>query len=77
MNQTDDRVLELLDESSLELTPAALAHNLGYSRSWISRRTSKMADVGLVAADEDGYYGITDKGRAYLDGDLDADDLEE
>ena len=77
MNQTDDRVLELLEESGLELTPAALAHNMDYSRSWISRRMSKMADAGLVKADEDGYYGSTDRGRAYLSGDLDAEELEE
>jgi len=77
MNQTDDRILELLRESGLELTPAALAHNLDYSRSWISRRISKMADAGLVDTAEDGYYGITDKGRAYLAGDLNADDLED
>jgi DNA-binding IclR family transcriptional regulator len=75
MNQTDDRILDLLEESGLELSPAVLAHNLDYSRSWVSRRLSKLTEAGLTEV-EGTYYGITNKGRAYLAGDLDADDLE-
>lgn len=76
MNQTDDRILELLEESGLELSPAVMAVNLEYSRNWISRRTSALQDAGLVEPVEGSYYQITDRGRAYLDGDLDADELE-
>lgn len=77
MNQTDDRILELLDESDLILSPAVISVNLEYNRSWISRRISKLVDVGLVEAVNEGYYKITDRGRAYLSGELDADDLED
>lgn len=35
----------------------------------------KLEAVGLVEADEGSYYYITDKGRAYLSGELDADGL--
>ena len=76
MNQTDDRVLELLKESGLKLNPSAIAVNLEYSRSWVSRRCKMLADAGLVETTEDSYYQITDRGRAYLAGDLDAEDLE-
>jgi len=75
MNQTDDRILELLEESGLVLSPVVLSKNLEYSRSWVSQRIKKLESVGLVAADEGSYYYITDKGRDYLAGDLDADDL--
>lgn len=74
MNQTDDRILQLLEESGLELSQAVLAHNLEYSRSWVSRRMKKLADAGLIDS-EGNYYYITEKGRDYLTGDLDADDL--
>ena len=77
MNQTDDRILELLDESGLILSPAVIAVNLEYNRSWISRRISKLVDFELVEAVNEGYYRITDRGRDYLSGDLDADDLED
>jgi DNA-binding IclR family transcriptional regulator len=74
MNQTDDHILEMLAESGLELSPSVLAHNLEYSRSWVSRRLSKLTEVGLTEA-VGSYYGITEKGRQYLTGDLDADNL--
>lgn len=76
MNQTDDRILELLDESGLELSPSNLAHNLEYSRSWISRRLSKLRDVGLVVVDEGNFYKITDKGQDYLSGNLESDEIQ-
>ena len=75
MNQTDDRILELLDESGLELSPVVLSRNLDYSRSWVSQRLTKLSEVGLVGVDDGSYYYITDRGQDYLKGDLDADDL--
>ena len=76
MNQTDNRVLDLLEESDLILSPAVAAINLDYSRNWVSRRMSKLEDAGLIEKVDGGYYQITDRGRAYLEGELDADDLE-
>lgn len=76
MNQTDDRVLELLEESDLILTPAVIAKNLEYTRNWVSRRVGKLEDAGLVEPVDSGYYRITERGRAYLAGELDAHELE-
>ncbi|OYR80253.1 MarR family transcriptional regulator [Halorubrum sp. E3] len=76
MNQTDDRVLELLAESDLILTPAVIAKNLEYTRNWVSRRIGRLEDAGLVEPVDSGYYRITDRGRAYLAGELDTEDLE-
>nr|WP_238992175.1 winged helix-turn-helix domain-containing protein [Halorubrum terrestre] len=75
MNQTDDRVLELLAESDLILTPAVIAKNLEYTRNWVSRRIGKLEDADLVEPVDSGYYRITDRGRAYLSGEIDADEL--
>ncbi len=76
MNQTDDRILDLLEESGLILSPAVMAKNLDYSRSWVSERTGKLLEAGLVDQVDDGYYRLSDRGRAYLAGELDADELE-
>jgi len=76
MNQTDDRILEALDESDMFLTPAVLAKNLDYSRVWVSNRLQKLVDVGLIENPEKSYYRITERGRAYLTGQLDAEELE-
>ncbi|RDZ41459.1 MarR family transcriptional regulator [Haloferax sp. Atlit-47N] len=76
MNQTDDRVLELLDESDLILSPAVVAMNLDYTRNWVSRRMSKLSKAELIEEVERGYYRISSKGRAYLSGEIDAVELE-
>lgn len=77
MNQTDDRILELLDESGLILSPSVIAVNLDYTRNWVSRRISKLVDAGLIEKVDGSYYGISELGRAYLEGNLDAEALEE
>ena len=75
MNQTDDRILELLAESDLILSPAVTAINLDYSRNWVSRRMGKLEDAGLLEQVKSGYYRITEKGEKYLEGELEADDM--
>lgn len=75
MNQTDDRILDLLDESGLELTPAVMARNLDYSRSWVSRRLSKLVDAELVEIADGSYYQISQKGADYLMGEIESDEL--
>ena len=44
----------------------------------ISRRMKKLAEMGLlkVTNEKRGYYQFTDKGKQYLAGELDAEDLE-
>lgn len=58
------------------LTPTILAYNLGLSRSHASRRLSKLTEEGYVEKIEDGKYELTDKGCAYLEGELDTSELE-
>jgi len=74
-NPTDDRILEVLD-SGLELGPAAIAHNIDRTRSWVSQRLSVLVEYGLVTESKPGYYGLTDDGRRYLAGELDASNLD-
>ncbi|ELZ27828.1 hypothetical protein C473_16509 [Halorubrum distributum JCM 10247] len=71
---TDDRILEAL-EGGLRLTPAVIAENIDKSRTHVSRRLSDLTDYGLIEKPKRGYYEITDVGREYLDGELDAGDL--
>ena len=76
MTQADDRILETLDDSGLLLSPRILAVNNDYTRQHVSRRLSRLVDAGLVERVDEGLYKVTDQGRAYLAGDLDAEDLE-
>lgn len=76
MNQTDDRILALLDESGLLLSPAVIAVNLDYTRNWISKRLRKLLEAGLVEKPHSSYYEITELGEKYLAGEIEADLLE-
>jgi predicted transcriptional regulator len=78
MTKSDDAVLELLLDTGIALPPAVIAFNIDVSHPTVRRRLPKLLEHGLVRkADEDkGYYEITEKGRQYLAGDLDASELE-
>jgi len=79
MTKSDDAILELLDECGIAIPPRAIAFNVGnVSRPTIDRRLPKLEDAGLVERYEDpqGYTRITDRGRAYLSGEIDAGELE-
>ncbi|OYR51531.1 PhiH1 repressor [Halorubrum sp. Ea1] len=77
MRPVDERILEhLRDEGNL--TPQAIS-NLGVcTRSHASVRLSTLARYGLTerVADVEGLYRLTNDGRAYLDEELDAAELE-
>lgn len=92
MNEVDDSILEFLHElevggHSVALKPGAVHYNLveelgtlDKSLSTFSRRMATLAEYGLLEKTEDGKgspYKITEKGREYLEGELDASELEE
>ncbi|MFC4247669.1 transcriptional regulator [Natribaculum luteum] len=91
MNEADDAILEYLQELEtatdhrISLPPTAVWYNLveelgvlDRSQNTISRRMNVLSEEGLLEKTDEkrGYYRITDKGLAYLDGELDASDLE-
>lgn len=80
MTRADDAILEfLLNEGnrSIIANPSTVEANLDYKISHVRRRLRALEQSGLVEYyDKDrGLYQITDRGRAYLQGELDADDL--
>ena len=77
MNQTDDRILSLLEESGLMLSPAVIAANLDYTRGWVSKRLRKLLEAGLVRKSQSSYYEITELGEQYLGGEIEAQVLED
>jgi DNA-binding PadR family transcriptional regulator len=81
MTGRDDIILEYLAETGTALNKRGLEINLdleGYdiSYSTIKRRLPKLEDAGLIeVADSSGpWYAISEKGEAYLEGDLDLRD---
>lgn len=75
MKPTDDQILEILGDSGLVLTPQIIAFNAGFDRSHVNKRLSEFVEKGLVRRVERGKYEITNEGRGYLSGEVDADKL--
>lgn len=81
MNTATDPVLELLRDSGLSLPPGAIHYNISrqmdVSRASVTRAIRELQDHGLIekAPDSKTYYEITELGKRYLDGELDASDL--
>ncbi|WP_222919929.1 ArsR family transcriptional regulator [Natrinema sp. SYSU A 869] len=81
MTRADDAILEfLLNEGNRPLiaNPSTVEANIDYKISHVRRRLRALQEGGLVEYDDKdrGLYRITDQGCAYLEGKLDADDLE-
>lgn len=80
MTKSDDAILELLAECGIAIPPRAIAFNIeNVSRPTVDRRLPKLEKAGLVERFEDprGYTQITERGQAYLQGDLEPEQLEE
>lgn len=75
-NPTDERILEVLN-TGLELGPTVIARNIDRDRTGVNRRLSVLVEYGLARRVDKGYYAITDLGRKYLDGEIDASELKQ
>jgi len=80
MTKSDPAILEFFEEQDIAMAPAVVSFNVGgVSHPTVKRRMPILADHGLLERVEGkrGYYQITEKGSAYLAGDLDASELED
>lgn len=76
MSKWDDRILEYINQTG-HGSPKMLEDtgHIHVSREQISRRLRTLRDYDLLRHLGNGIYVITDKGEAYLEGDLDAEEL--
>ena len=76
MSPIDYEILAFYDEyRDLLASPRVIAANIDYDRNYTGKRCRNFADRDLLVNHE-GLYELSEKGRKFLDGDLDADDLE-
>lgn len=75
MESVDDEILEYIEEEGAG-SPNLLADVFGGDDEHLRTRCRTLESYGLLRRPAEGIYLITDTGRAYLLGDLDASDLE-
>lgn len=80
MTIADERILEFSSESPprqpKQIADEMAKRGLGFNDKYIGRRCLELAEYGLVQNLGNGIYTITEWGEQYLDGELDATDLE-
>lgn len=81
-NSATKPVLRLLDESDLALSASGIVYNLQQrlerppSEATVTRALKGLREHGLVKQPYRSLYQITDRGRAYLAGDLGSEDID-
>lgn len=76
LNPSAIHVLRLLHDSDLILTPTVIQRNTTLGKKTVSTALEDLTDAGLVTKIERGHYRTTQKGRAYIRGELDAGEIE-
>ena len=79
MNSATDPVLEFLEDHNIAVPIGVLDNELDPSYQTIKRALDELETYGFILRDENytSYFRITEKGRQYLAGDLDAGELED
>ena len=78
MSIWDDRILEFVRENGTSsVGEIAKSPYIRISNAHVSRRCAELANHGLLLKFANGVYAISDQGEEYLDGAIDAEELEE
>lgn len=69
--------VDIVGRSHLELSPSCIARNIGYrDNDYVGRGCRELAQYGLLDRAEDGpYYSISEKGLAYVGGEINVEDI--
>ncbi|SEP25286.1 hypothetical protein SAMN04487948_12716 [Halogranum amylolyticum] len=76
MSPIDYEILLFFETHDILVSPKVLSVNIGYDRQYTSKRCRVLMDAGILEKDESELYGLSDSGRAFLAGELDAEVLE-
>lgn len=79
MNSATDPVLEFLENHNIAVPIGVLDNELDPAYQTIKRALDELEDREFVKRDQNysSHFRITEKGQMYLDGDLDASELED
>ena len=70
-------VLNFFEAHDITVSPAVLAANTGYDRQYLSKRCGDLVDAGILAKPNEGLYELSDLGRDFIAGKVDAEVIED
>jgi predicted transcriptional regulator len=75
--KVDYPILDFLSNHDIEVSPSVVAWNIGYDNDYVGKRLRALSGAGLLNRVDEGRYEVSDLGRQFLAGDLDAEDVED
>jgi len=76
MSPIDYEILLFFESHDILVSPKVLGANIDYDRQYTSKRCRKLTEEGILTQNEEGLYGLSQTGRKFLAGEVDAEDLE-
>lgn len=76
MSPADYEILLFFEEHDIIVSPKILAINIEYDRQYVSKRCNELAENDLLDNPDSGVYQLSEFGRQFLDGKIDAEELE-
>jgi len=73
----DYEILIFFEDHDILVSPKVIANNIDYDRQYVSKRCVELMDKGLLRKDETSLYELTDLGRDFLEGTIEAPEIEE
>ncbi len=72
----DYEIFLFFEDHDIGATAKVVGYNIGYDSDYVNRRLRTLENASLFD-NTDGIYELTDRGREFLAGDIDEDDLPE
>jgi DNA-binding MarR family transcriptional regulator len=77
MSPIDYEIILFFDNHDILASPKVVSVNIDYDRQYTSKRLSKLEEAGLLVKESSGLYQLSDLARDFLNGEIDADELDE
>lgn len=76
MSPIDYEILLFFEEHDILASPKVISANIKYDRQYTSKRCRELLKSGILEkSDEYGLYHLSELGKEFLTGEMDADDL--
>jgi len=75
--KVDYPIMGFFESHDIQASPSVIAWNIGYDNDYVGRRLRALSTAGFLNRIDEGRYELSDLGREFLAGDLDADEVED
>jgi predicted transcriptional regulator len=76
MSPVDYHILEFFEQHDIQASPKVVSSNIDYDRVYTGKRLKALKSAELLTQAENDLYELSDRGREFLVGKINADELD-